>query len=71
MLQLLLVWLCTVGYGDLWISGGGSSGILQFRRYDGTWGYVCSNGFDNDAARVACRQLGYTHGDYSTVYSYW
>ena len=67
----LFVWLCTVGYGDLLISGGGSSGRLQFRQYDGTWGYVCSRGFDNDAARVACRQLGYTYGNYSSDYSYW
>ena len=51
-----------VGYGDLRISGGGSSGRLQFRLDDGTWGYVCSRGFDSDAARVACRQLGYASG---------
>ena len=60
-----------VGYGDLRISGGGSSGRLQFRQYDGTWGYVCSRGFYNDAANVACRQLGYTYGDYRSDYSYW
>ena len=59
----LVIIICGfVGYGDLRISGGGSSGRLQFRLDDGTWGYVCSRGFDSDAARVACRQLGYASG---------
>ena len=59
-----------VGYGDLRISGGGSSGRLEFRQYNGTWGYVCSRGFYNSAARVACRQLGYTSGYSSIDYNY-
>lgn len=30
----------------------------------GVWGSVCSEGFDADDARVACRQLGYPNGDW-------
>ena len=56
-------------YGDLWIFGGSDSGTLEFR-LNNTWGYVCSSGFNDDAAGVACRQLGYNHGYYSNDYSY-
>ena len=31
--------------------------ICQYR----TWGAVCSEGWDNNAARVVCGQLGYTN----------
>ena len=54
------------GYGDLQIFGGSTSGILVFRSHNNTWGYVCSSGFDHDAAGVACRQLGYDYGYYSS-----
>ena len=57
-----------LGYGDLRISGGGSSGLLEFRQNYSTWGYVCSNGFYSSAATVACQQLGYTSGRYRTEY---
>ena len=68
-----VVWLCvgTVGSGDLRISGGGSSGLLEFRQNYSTWGYVCIDGFDSNAARVACRQLGYTSGSYQYNYNNW
>ena len=56
---------CT-GYGDLRITGGGSYGTLEFKQRDGQWGTVCNRGFDTDAADVACRQLGYDYGHYST-----
>ena len=29
----------------------------------GIWGTVCSDGFDSNAAKVACRQLGYNNGE--------
>ena len=58
------------GYGDLRISGGSYSGRLQFRSHNNTWGYVCSFGFNNDAAVVACRQLGYHDGYYYANYSH-
>ena len=48
-----------IAYGDLRIDDGGSSGRLEFQRWDGTWGTVCDNGFNDDAADVACNQLGY------------
>ena len=55
------------GYGDLRINGGGKSGQLEFNRI-GYWGAVCSDGFDDDAGDVACRQLGYLRS--SDVYVY-
>ena len=62
-----MVWIF-VGYGDLQISGGGSSGILEFRLDNDTWVYVCFEAFNSNAARVACQQLGYTSGNYSAYY---
>ena len=56
-------------YGDLRISGGSYSGKLEFRS-NNTWGYVCSSGFNADAAVIACQQLGYDYGYYSIGYSY-
>jgi len=41
------------------IYGGGDSGRLEFQLVNGTWGTVCSQGFDDDAGDVACKQLGY------------
>ena len=57
-----------IGYGDLRISGGSYSGKLEFRS-NNTWGYVCSSGFNDAAALVACRQLGYNDGYYYTDHS--
>ncbi|KAL8583915.1 hypothetical protein ACOMHN_009668 [Nucella lapillus] len=38
-----------------------ANGMLQF--YSGlSWGSVCSEGFDDKDALVACRELGYDHG---------
>jgi len=48
-----------IAYGDLRIERGESSGRLEFQRRDGTWGTVCERGFNDDAADVACNQLGY------------
>ena len=31
-----------------------------------TWGTVCDNGFNNNVARVVCRQLGYDVDRYGT-----
>jgi len=50
----------------LQISDGGNSGRLEFQQRDSIWGTVCNNGFDSNAAKVACKQLGY---DYGYVYS--
>ena len=35
------------------------TGTLMFQMSNGTWGTVCSHGFDYHAASVACTQLGY------------
>jgi len=51
-------------YGDIKIKGGGDSGTLEFQQNDGTWGTVCVDGFDANAATVACKQLGYDGGSY-------
>ena len=58
--------MLSVAYGDLRISGGGRSGLLQF--YDRGWGAVCKDGFDDDAGDVACRQLGYVRFSDVSVY---
>ena len=55
-----------IDYGELRIYGGGNYGRLEFRQRDGQWGTVCSQGFDVDAADVACEQLGYSYGHYSS-----
>lgn len=46
--------------GDLRINGGSpeNKGRLEIL-YNDTWGTVCDDYFDNIAASVACRQLGY------------
>ena len=60
--RIVLLCCCVVvllGYGALRIFGGGDSGRLEFQLANGTWGTICDKGFDNDAGKVACRQLGY------------
>ena len=57
--------LCTyyiVGFGDLYICNedsqcGGKSAVgrLVFEDKDGSSGTVCDNGFNDEAAQVACR----------------
>lgn len=55
---------CHVGYGKVRIYGGGSYGRLEFKQRDGEWGTVCNRGFNDNAASVACKQLGYDYGYY-------
>jgi len=52
-----------LGYGDVWITGGGNSGRLEFKDQSGTWGTVCDIGFSQRVGEVACRQLEYKHLD--------
>lgn len=37
-------------------------GLLKIA-YNGDWGFVCDDMFDDDAAAVACRELGYSGGE--------
>lgn len=55
-----------VGYGDLRVSdiNDNKYGNLEFKKNRYSWGYVCSDGFNAAAGRVACRQLGYTYINY-------
>ena len=55
--------LSTESIGDVRITGGGDSGRLEFRISNFQWSTVCRNGFDDDAADVACRQLDYVRAD--------
>ena len=66
MIKLILT--CPTDFADLRIYEGGDSGRLDFRISDGSWGTVCQSGFDDDAADVACDQLGYLRSD--DVYTY-
>ena len=38
--------------------------------YDGVWGTVCANGFDDKEAAVICRKLGFRYGmEYTYTYT--
>ncbi|KAG2481927.1 hypothetical protein HYH03_019115 [Edaphochlamys debaryana] len=51
---------------DAWLSAAGSSrGFVQVYR-EGRWGSICSSGWDDADAEVACRQLGFAAG--SAIY---
>ena len=45
-----------------------SNGKLEIGIGDDHWTTVCASGFGNAAAIVACRQLGYDHGLYYSMY---
>ena len=56
--------------GSIYLWGVPRQGLGQLEVYeDGRWGSVCNDGFDDNAAKVACRQLGYDRGPaYKTSY---
>ena len=54
-------------YGGIWIDRDNGGGLL-FQDHNGTWGAVCTSGFDDYAADVACRQLGYVRSYYTYTY---
>ena len=57
-----------IAQGDIRISGGGKSGLLQFDKGDDDWGAACGFGFYDHAGSLACAQLGYEGS--SDVFTY-
>ena len=53
---------CTTGVVRLTGSSNANRRIVEIC-VNNTWGTVCDNGFDNNAASVVCRQLGYSSGN--------
>ena len=54
--------------GDLWLDGGRAQGTGTLLVYvNGTWGFVCDDGWNVDSAHVACRSLGYPQAFTETV----
>ena len=45
-----------------------ADGALQLDTGDGEWTPICKNGFDDDAADVACKQLGYKQSSELSTY---
>ena len=42
------------------LSGNGTGRVEIF--YNGQWGTICDSGWNMNAAKVACRELGYKYG---------
>ena len=53
---------------NLRVTGVSRYGRLEFSWANNLWGVVCDSGFDTNAAKVACRQLGYDNGNYNNRY---
>ena len=56
--------------GDLRLTGGGNKGRLQVY-YNGRWGGVCDDGFGQEEADVACRQLDFPQADRYESRTHW
>ena len=54
---------CTTGVVRLAGSTYTNLGIVEIC-VNNTWGTVCDVGFDNNGARIICRQLGYSSGNF-------
>ena len=63
LLQMAIMCILS-GYGDVRLGIGNYSGTLEVFMTEGRWTTVCLGGFDDAAATVVCRQLGYDHGFY-------
>ncbi len=58
--------------GDLRLIGGTSSAGRLEIYHNNEWGTICDDTFDSNqnAATVACQQLGFTSGSYQSSFSY-
>lgn len=50
------------------LSGDTVGGKLEIGMTDNQWSTVCHDGFSDAAATVVCRQLGYDHASYYSMY---
>ena len=61
--DLVYIGTSTCKHGDIQLTGGEKEGEGRVEVcYNGVWGTVCANGWDETAETLVCDQLGYDHG---------
>ena len=62
VMDFVYIGTSTCKHGDIQLTGGEKEGEGQVEVcYNGVWGTVCANGWDETAERLVCTQLGYQH----------